>query len=128
MIELSNLSLEINSKKFGKSTRKYIRISLSNYLSIYVESSITNSKKPSIYVNNGKLKWEEVLTIEDPQGHDVDFEIFDKHEFGYNPEELENMYGTMKIAPNQKVGRWNVFSIAEDHKKGIGIGCEAAAK
>lgn len=27
------------------------------------------------------------------------------------------LYGTIKISPEQKMGKWSVFSTAEDHKK-----------
>ncbi len=47
------------------------------------------------------------------------FEIFDKHEFGYNPEEINSiMSGVIVFAQgNQKYNNWEIF---DANKKKIG--------
>ena len=64
------------------------------------------------------IKWTTPLCIPTVYGEDIDFEIYDKHEFGYNPEEMQTLlYGTIRLSENQKIGKFSVYSSGEDHKK-----------
>ena len=71
-----------------------------------------------MYVDENIIKWSKPIEIPELYDKDIDFEIYDEHQFGYDPEELKTIfYGTLRITQNQKTGKWSVFSTAEDHKK-----------
>ena len=51
-----------------------------------VENSMNSSKESSIHANDATIKWSQAITLPELYHEDIDFEVYDKHEFGYNPE------------------------------------------
>lgn len=106
MLELKNIQFEGSSKMFTKQTRKLIRFSYSMH-TFKLGNSIITSKNICTVINEATIKWEESLRIPEIYGQSIDFEIYNEHEFGYNPEELQNLfYGTIKLVENKTIGKF----------------------
>lgn len=117
MLELKNIQFEGSSKMFNKQTKKLIRFSYSTD-TFKLGNSIITSKNICTLVNEATIRWEESLRIPEVYNQPIDFEIYNEHEFGYNPEELQNLlYGTIKLVENKTIGKFEVTVASEDTKK-----------
>lgn len=69
-------------------------------------------------MNQATIKWEENLRIPEVYNQDIDFEIYNQHEFGYNPEELQNLlFGSIKFSEGKTIGKCEVLSSSDSSKK-----------
>ena len=65
------------------------------------------------------MEWDEPISLPVLYKREFLFEIYDKHEFGYNPDELTVMHGIIIIDnPNQTNNGWEILN---EHKKSIGF-------
>ncbi len=51
----------------------------------------TRSKQEAQIITSQKIKWTQNITYPVLYNKTIDFEVFDRHKFGYNPEELSQV-------------------------------------
>ena len=65
------------------------------------------------------MVWDEKVEIPVLYGKEFSFEVFEKHEFGYNPDQFKNMlYGTLMI--NNVDEKFNSWDVLDSKKQKIG--------
>ena len=69
-------------------------------------------------MNEATIRWDETLRIPEVYNQSIDFEIYNEHEFGYNPEEMHNLlYGSIRLTQNKSIGKFEVSAASEVDKK-----------
>lgn len=68
----------------SKKNNKHIRISFCTQ-SLIVENVVKGTKRAGRMISDLSIEWDDPIILPVKFNKEVAFEIYDKHEFGYNP-------------------------------------------
>ena len=89
---------------------------LSRYMWAHSGNVAKRTVRPAKIVNDKSIEWAESLTLPLLYNREFEFEIYDKHEFGYNPEEFQTMLvGTLSVVDlSQKHSTWEILTSGKE--------------
>ena len=72
---------------------------------------VKRTKKPGKIINEKLLEWDEGIMLPVYFQKPIHFEIYNKHEFGYNPEELDEIFEGVIIVDSvgENKGSWKIM-------------------